>query len=334
MHPELFKLPFIDLTVKCYGVMVVVGFFLSLCLIKKMCKRVKLDPEEIINAGFYAFIVGIVGARVFHVIHYREQFDGILSMLAIWRGGLELLGGVIPAILFIIVYLKVKKMNILPVLDILAAAVMLGIAMGRIGCFLNGCCFGSPTSCPSAVVFPYGSIPYSSQAYPDISRNRTEPIIKLPTEYYGLYDQDGQWYQPSERSKFNYPLKPYDTLDQTQKNDVSKGGKYCAAPIHPTQLYSAAANLAVCALLVLFWAKLGSGSDKRRFTAGTTGALMLVLYSICRFAIEFLRGDNPYETAALTISQLLSIAMFVCGVGMWVWLGRGKCNNKTQIQEK
>jgi len=328
MHPELFKLPFTDLTVKSYGVMVVLGFLLALILVNKMCKRARIDAEKVTNAGFYGFIVGIIGARIFHVVHYRDQFDSLLSMLAIWRGGLELLGGVIATIIFLFIYLKVKKMNVMLVLDILAVALMVGLGFGRLGCFFNGCCFGQPTHHSIGVVFPYGSIPYLSQAYPDPARNRSEPIIELPAEFYG-YETGEQWHQASESAKYDYSLKPKRLLSEQQRAEVVKGGKYSCKAIHPTQLYSSVTAIMNCLILGLFWWNLGSGQldeSKRKFAAGTTGALMLVLYSICRFVIEYFRGDNPYEAAALTVSQLLSIALFITGIVMFAYLCRKKCN--------
>ncbi len=328
MHPELFKLPFTDLTVKSYGVMVVMGFLLALFLVKKMCGRVGIDSEKVTTAGFYGFVVGIIGARIFHVVHYHDQFDSLMSILAIWRGGLELLGGVISTILFLFVYLRVKKMNVLLVMDILAVALMIGIGFGRLGCFFNGCCFGQPTNCPVGVVFPYESIPYYSQAFPDPARNRGEAIIELPAEFYG-YETDGQWRQASEHRKYEYTLKPKHLLTEQQKAQVAKGGQYSCAAVHPTQLYSFITALINCLILGLFWWNIGSGQtdgSKRRFAAGTTGALMLMIYSASRFVIEYLRGDNPFEAAALTVSQLLSIAIFIIGAGMFAGLCRKKIN--------
>ena len=323
MFPELLKLPFLDITIKSYGLMVVAGFLLALFVTKKMCKWVLLDYEKLINAAFYSFIVGIIGARVFHVVHYYDNFNNIWQMLAIWKGGLELLGGVIPAVLFILLYLKFSGMNILLSLDILAPALMIGIALGRIGCLLNGCCYGAPTNSAVGIVFPYNSIPYNSQAYPDYPRKRTEPLIDLPAEYYGYQAPDGQWQQADEYSKLQYHLKPKNMLTEQQRADVVSGGRYCAMAVHPTQIYSSLAAMLNCGLLILFWRFYGSGqreAHRQKFAAGTTGALMLVLYSITRFSIEMFRGDNPYEVGQLTISQLLSVALFVCGVMMFAGL--------------
>ncbi len=329
MHPELFKLPFIDITVKSYGVMVVLGFLFALFLVKKMCKWAMVDYEKLINAAFYSFIVGVVGARVFHVVHYYENFSSIWQMVAVWRGGLELLGGVIPAILFLLLYLKFSGLNILSSLDILAPALMVGIAFGRIGCLLNGCCFGQPTDLSFGVVFPYNSIPYQSQAYPDYARHRTKPLIELPTEYYGYITQTGDWQVAEEAYKYDYRLKPKDMLTEQEYAEVVKGGSCRAKALHPTQLYSSLAAIINCGMLLAFWRFYGSGQPeihKRKFAAGATGAMMLIIYSVSRFFIEMFRGDNPYEMGKLTVSQLLSVAMFVCGVMMLAALSRNYKN--------
>jgi phosphatidylglycerol:prolipoprotein diacylglycerol transferase len=323
MHPELFRIPFTDLTVKSYGLMVVLGFLFAAFIIKKLCRRAGVDYNQLINAGFYSFIVGVVGSRIFHVIHYRENFHSIWEMFAIWRGGLELLGGVIPAILFMIWYLKRKKLNVLVCLDIFAAALMVGVAFGRIGCFLNGCCYGMPAGNAPGVEFPYGSIPYQSQVYPNAERERLGTDIDLPAEYYGYLNSEGQWIEAPSIRKFDYALKPAEMLTQEQKEQVSHGGVYACHPVHPTQLYSSLAAFINCGLLTLFWWNYGSGQPhmrKRKYPPGSTAALMLVLYSVVRFFIETIRGDNPYELGYFTISQLLSMAMFVCGVVMFAGL--------------
>ncbi|MFI4913218.1 MAG: prolipoprotein diacylglyceryl transferase [Sedimentisphaeraceae bacterium JB056] len=328
MHPELFKLPFTDLTVKSYGVMVVLGFFFAVIIIKKLCKRVGLDHNELINGAFYSFIVGIIGARIFHVIHYYDSFHSIGEMLAIWRGGLELLGGVLPAILFLILYLKFKKIDVLLSLDIFSAALMIGVAFGRIGCLLNGCCFGQPTDLAFGISFPYDSIPYKAQAYPDYERNR-DVIIELPNDYYGYFNSDDQWVAAPEYDKYRYMLKPLSSLSETQRADVSKGGKYSCHAVHPTQLYSSLAAFLNCGILAMFWWKFGAGQiemRKRKFKAGTTAALMLVLYSVFRFMVENLRGDNPYEVGTMTVSQLISAGMFICGIMLFAGLSQKKAS--------
>jgi phosphatidylglycerol:prolipoprotein diacylglycerol transferase len=265
------------------------------------------------NAAMYSLIAGVIGARVMYVLHYRVYEQGLLDIFAIWKGGLELLGGVITAIIFLLIYLRRQSRDMLTSLDILSVALFLGIAIGRIGCFLNGCCYGQITDAPTGVIFPYGSIAYESQVYPDPARNRDEPYLELPAQFYGWQTNQG-WISAPEEGKFKAPLKPEKLLTPAEKELVSRQGPYHACPVHPTQLYSTTAHLLNCFLLYAFWTRLGSGSEKR-CRKGVTFSVMFILYSIFRFAIEFVRDDNPYEIGtAFTISQLISVAMFAAGV--------------------
>ena len=319
MFRELFEIPFTHMTVKSYGFMVVLGFIAAIWLIRRLSKGLGHNPEHITNAALYSLVSGILGARLFYVVHHFDQFEGrLLYVFAVWGGGLELLGGVFLAIAVIIAYLKINKLPIRQYLDILAVALMLALAFGRVGCFLNGCCFGKPTQSFIGVIFPYGSPVYSSQAYPDHKRNRDEAYINLPAEYYGYIDGQGSWVEADESEKYYSYLKPIELLIPEQKADVSRGGKYHALPVHPTQLYSSMGGLFWCGVLYLFWRNVGSGrkdlSKIKRFAKpGCTFGLMFVVYGITRFMIEFVRDDNPFEAIGLTISQFIGLGMTVFG---------------------
>jgi len=307
MFPELFEIPFIHVTLKSYGLMMVIGFLAAVSLIRRLSRNITPDPQLITNAALYSLIGGVVGARLFYVIHYFEHFkEDPVSVFAIWHGGLELLGGVLLAITIIFFYLLYHKLPIRRYLDILAIALMLALVFGRIGCLLNGCCFGKPTELPWAVRFPYNSIAYLSQINPDLKRNRSAPQLELPREYLSFIDKDGKWHP-----------KPYEDLTAQQKLEVTKG-KYRCLPVHPTQLYTSASAAVLCLILYFLWRRSqNAGKSKiagKIFTKpGSTFALMFVLYGMTRFLIEFLRDDNPFEFDSLTISQLIGIAMIIFG---------------------
>ena len=208
-------------------------------------------------------------------------------------------------------------------MDILAISLLLALSLGRVGCFLNGCCFGKPTESAVGVIFPYASPPYYHQAYPNLKRNRPEPYLYLPAQYYGFYDSNNQWYSLDEANKFQGNLKPASELTPQEKVEVSRHGKYHALAVHPTQLYSSGAALIWCGVLLLYWKYWGSGqtdlSRKKAFgKAGTTFAMMLILYGPTRFLIEFVRDDNPFEKFGLTISQLIGLGMFLGGLCLFV----------------
>jgi len=303
MFPELFEIPFTHLTIKSYGLMMVIGFLAAVSLIRHLSRNITPDPQLITNAALYSLIGGVVGARLFYVLHHFEDFkENLDSVFAIWHGGLELLGGVILAITIIFFYLLYHKLPIRHYLDILAIALMLALAFGRIGCFLNGCCFGKPTELPWAVRFPYNSFAYNSQINGNLERNRPDPQLKLPQEEYISYiDKDGNWHP-----------KPYEDLTEQQKVEVTKG-KYRCLPVHPTQLYSSAAGAILCLILYLFWRRSQKPGGKILIQPGCTFSFMFIIYGIFRFFIEFLRDDNPFEFDGLTISQIIGIAMIILG---------------------
>jgi phosphatidylglycerol:prolipoprotein diacylglycerol transferase len=234
-------------------------------------------------------------------------------MFAVWQGGLEFYGGVIFAIPVIVLYSRRHKLPIRQCLDIMAIALMLGLAFGRLGCFLNGCGFGKPTELPWAIRFPYDSFAYFSQINANPERNRPDPRLNLPHEEYSSY--------PNINGKL-YP-KSFEELTEQQKFEVTKG-KYQCLHIHPTQIYASANAALLCLMLYLFQRrsqKDGSGS-RRKFLnqPGHTFALAFILYGITRFMLESLRDDNPFEYAwwaiykGGTVSQNLSIFLVILGV--------------------
>ena len=318
MHPELFEIPFVHITLRSYGPAMVIGFLLAVAIIRRLSRDITPDQQMITNAALYSLIVGVVGSRVFFVIHNWDQFRGNwLSVFAIWQGGIELLGGVLPAVGVIFFYLVYHKLPIRRYLDILAIGLMLALVPGRIGCFLNGCCWGKPTDLPWGVRFPYGSFAYRSQISPDPARNRAEAYLDLPAGYFGYMDEHGDYYTG---------LKPWEQLTAEQKEAV-RSGPYRCVPVHPTQLYASAAGGVLCFVLYLVWrrsrrAEKAGQLNRPLVRPGSTFALMFVLYGIVRFLLECVRDDNAFEIDSLTVSQLIAIALIVLGVGMIVVFAR------------
>lgn len=308
MHPRLFEIPFVHLTIWGFGVMMVAGFLSALWLVRRASRRAGLDPEIMSDVALYALILGVAGARTFFVLHHLDQFRGdFLGVFAIWRGGLEFLGGVGPAVAFLLFYLHRRKLPMRRYLDILAMGLMIGLAFGRLGCFLNGCCFGRPTDLPWGLRFPYRSYAYVSQMNPDPQRGRAEPYLDVPPyEYAAFYTADGQWYP-----------KPLEELTAQQQHEVTHG-KYRCLPVHPTQLYASVHAFLLCGVLYLLWRRsiAGAGTGRNGWLArpGVATAALCLLYGPGRFVLEAIRDDNPYEFATLTISQIMGIVMFIGGL--------------------
>src|SRR4051812_20226011 len=175
MHPELFRIPFLNLPIYGYGVMLVIGFLLSLELAKFLARRAGLDPEMFVNAGLIALVAGIVGARLSHVIENwptytnpaRSFTANFFDAVNIRSGGLTFYGGLILAFPLTVAYGIYKRVPIRVAMDIMAPCIMLGLGLGRVGCFLNGCCHGGACD-PNfigAVRYPFGSNAYIEQYY-------------------------------------------------------------------------------------------------------------------------------------------------------------------------
>lgn len=310
--------------------MMVIGFLAGVWLIRRLSRNLTPDPQLITNVTLYCLIAGVVGARLLYVVLEFEKFRGRPpSVFAVWEGGLVLLGGVILAIVVILFHLIRHKLPMRRYFDILAIGLMLGVAFGRIGCFLIGDCYGKPTDLPWGVRFPYYSHVYISQINADMDRNRPEPQLMLPREdYFGYVGDDGTWYP-----------KPYEDLTEKQKFEVTEG-RYQCLPVHPTQVYSSLNAAFLCFLLYLFWRRAQkaelSGHSSRLFAKpGCTLALAFVLYGITRFLIETVRDDNPFEYAwwaiyrGGTVSQNLGIYLVILGailMGVFQRLGPKNLN--------
>lgn len=159
MHPICFELG--GLTIRWYGVMAAVGFLLASLVVEWQRKKAGMTQDQGISMMLIAIVAGIVGARLFYVIQFFSQFrDNLWSVFRVDQGGLVFYGGFFLAIAGLIVYCLKQKLDILRVFDVLVPGLALGHAAGRIGCLLNGCCWGKPTECLLGVIYPAGSAPY------------------------------------------------------------------------------------------------------------------------------------------------------------------------------
>ena len=160
MRRILFEIPFPffgSIPVYAYGFMLMVGFLAGIYVARRRARSMGIDPDLITDIGFWAIICGIVGARVLFVAQNWDEYrDAPLQMLAINKGGLVFYGGGLCAMAALLIILRRRKAPVWLVLDIVAPSLALGLGFGRIGCFMNGCCYGSrcDPDMPFAVRFP------------------------------------------------------------------------------------------------------------------------------------------------------------------------------------
>ena len=181
MHPILFKIG--QFEIYSYGVLLALAFYISLYLLTEearhekaggQAKKENIDAQTILDIAFWVIISGILGGKLAYVIfnlplYMEEPLDASL-----WRGGFIFHGGFFLSLAAVFIYTKKKKLSFVSVADLFIPYVALGQAIGRIGCFLNGCCYGRPTNMPWGRVFTlnspagyhYGALPlHPTQLY-------------------------------------------------------------------------------------------------------------------------------------------------------------------------
>lgn len=157
MYPILFKIG--PLEVHSYGFFLALAFLAGILISLRYAKKEGLNPQFVFDLAIYDIIAAIVGARLFYVIGQWDYFrSNLLEVFMVQNGGLVFLGGFFLALAVTLIYAVSKKIPLLKLFDALAPGVSLGYAIARIGCFLNGCCFGVPTNSWLGVRFPPGSL--------------------------------------------------------------------------------------------------------------------------------------------------------------------------------
>jgi phosphatidylglycerol:prolipoprotein diacylglycerol transferase len=153
MFPVLIKIG--PLTIHTYGLLIAVGFLVALTLAAREAKRKDIPNESIIDVGFYALLSGVIGARLFFILTNLGNFlEHPLDMVKIWEGGLVFYGGVIFALPTAIWVAKKRGLPLWQTADIWAPPIAIGHAIGRLGCFCAGCCYGRPAEgLPWSVTF-------------------------------------------------------------------------------------------------------------------------------------------------------------------------------------
>ena len=152
MHPVLFKLG--PVTVHTYGVLVAAAFLAGLWLAVREGRRKGIEPDRVMDLGLYILVAAVVGSRLLQVaVEYEYYSQRPLDIFMIWKGGLVFYGGFIAAMFTAVWYLNRHKLPVWTVGDVFAPSIAAGHAIGRLGCFSAGCCYGKPTDLPWAVTF-------------------------------------------------------------------------------------------------------------------------------------------------------------------------------------
>ncbi len=155
MRPILFRI--FGLGLPAYGTMLVLSFLAAIVLVGRAAKKYRIPSTVVTDLAFWIMVGVIIGGRVLYVVFHLNEYYDLLSIFEIWRGGMMFFGSFIGAVVAGILFVRKTKVPALLLADLAAPSIALGEFLTRIGCFLNGCCFGYPTNLPWGVVFPFDS---------------------------------------------------------------------------------------------------------------------------------------------------------------------------------
>ncbi|MEO0069543.1 MAG: prolipoprotein diacylglyceryl transferase [candidate division WOR-3 bacterium] len=245
MFPVLLRIG--NLQLYSYGVMLFISFVLGIYLVEQRARRFGVDPKKITDLALWVLLAVVLGSRLFYVaFHWSEFKHNQIDIIRFWGNppglsGLMFYGGFLGAFIAGLIFVWVNRLPLVRLLDAVAPAIVLGEGFTRIGCFLNGCCFGKPTNSFLGVLFP--------------------------------------------------PNSP-------------AGAQFPNQPIHPTQLYSSLAGFVLFGLALLL--------ERKKSKPGVLFAIILILYSLFRFGIDFVRY---YENAAnFWGNQVVALSLALLGV--------------------
>ncbi len=215
MKRVLFTLPLGDgFPVFGYGLFLMIGFVAALALAWKRAKKAGIPPDAVLDVGLLSVFAGVVGARAAYLLlDYRPADGGYgdwKEWIAVWQGGLTFQGGLFLAVLVDWIYLRWKRISVGRMFDIFAPSLALGVGFGRIGCLLNGCCWGKPA--------PAGS--WFSMRFPDTIESMRQQVwlhANAPDHWAALVQRLG------------YPEGTLPTIPVYATQIISAAGLFCIA---------------------------------------------------------------------------------------------------------
>ena len=144
MFPVLFKIG--EFEVRSYGVLLVLGLLFAIWLARRRAPKWGIEPDTIVDAAFWGILPGIIGARITYILLNWDYYSANTDQLLTFRfAGLTSFGAILFALAGLFVFARRAKLDVRAFLDVVAVPLLIAHAVGRVGCLLNGCCYGCPT---------------------------------------------------------------------------------------------------------------------------------------------------------------------------------------------
>lgn len=325
----------VGMAVRGYGVMLLTGVASAIGLAAYRARKRGIDPDLIYSMAPWAFIGGISGARVFYVMQYRDQFfaDSLGQTLSrifnFTQGGLVVYGSFIGGGLAVLFFLVRHRLSPLKFGDVIVPCMFLGVFFGRMGCLMNGCCYGGRCEPgPMAVRFPPQAKVYSDQIESGelLGLNlgvdeESNQVLRVSdgsiAERKGVEVGDHLLEMMADYSSIQPPTKgiPLEDLVAGLAIDLRKpsGERYRiripasemppkALPVRAAQIISSLASLALCLALCFL--------SRWNLRTGTIMLIGFAAYAVLRFVLEIVRVDEQGQFGtSFSISQWVSICV-------------------------
>jgi phosphatidylglycerol:prolipoprotein diacylglycerol transferase len=272
MKPALLTYPYIS----SYPVLMLLGFVFGWLLARRRARLYGIDPRHLDNISLLLPGAGLFGARFFARLFYAKV--PLLEALKVWKGdGLVFYGGFLCAAAVVIGYAVLRRLSLRRLCDCLAPSVAVGLAFGRVGCFLAGCCWGDFCVADNALAGLDPAAVRQVHTIPAVSRPGWPLAVRFP---------------PGSE-----PFK------QQVKLGVIAESVERSLPVHPVQLYEAA----LAGVLAIWLHRKFRGGER----PGAASLALMAGYAVIRFATEYLRADNRPYALGLTISQMISVEILL-----------------------
>lgn len=346
----MLEVPPFGLPIRGYGMMLLLAVLSGIALAVYRAEQMQIEPDQIYSLAFWLFVAGIAGARLFYVIQYwpriqEATFWGTLrAMIDFANGGLVVYGSLIGAAVAFILFVKLRRIPPLRLADAIAPSLLIGLALGRVGCLLNGCCYGG--ICEEghfAITFPQYSAPETRTLSPPYHDQLVDRLQNGFLHGIRLQSSGGSWtiseVLPDSAAAMagvtggqrvvriqNEPLISYGQAayllgTATRQISITTAARRQLAwaadelparsrPVHPTQIYSTLNALLIFAMAWTYF--------PLRRRAGEICGLVLTTYPVTRFLMEWVRVDESGTLGTtFTISQWISLAILASMLVYW-----------------
>ncbi len=333
------------IAIRGYGVMMGLGILGAIGLASYRARQHGMSGETVMGMATWLVTLGLLGGRLFYLIQFWDEFRqpnlGLMigDALNLTQGGLVVYGAFFGGFVGFVIYTIRHRLNFLATADVVVPSLMVGLALGRIGCFMNGCCYGGPTDQWWGVQFPPESVPYrehmrtgqllglqlgtddsgefvTAHVVPGLAADRAG--MPDGARILSINDRTLGNVASSDVGEIQEEIGRMRPLSVTTKSGTFDIGQAQLPPrtrrIQPTQLYSAITAGLICVFLLAVEPFLSK--------PGQLLAMWLTLYPPARFLLEVIRSDgNSIGGTGLTIAQLVSLLVVGLGIALWIFVG-------------